>query len=210
MLDVETIVATATELSYTDVNKSLAAISDRLAVIPNRLFQERSKQEDLQLEVESKERDLIQLELAANIGIANAGKLRAEQHLQDEIKKLKGKLTSARLETDRIRSEKCHLETLQKSLQTKLNELEQKAQRTRQLILNEKAEAYRENDVQGKATKALSDFIVYSALRFGLPPSGMNIAGLVNQELQKDNALSKMAEESYASIVISAKEKAYA
>lgn len=210
MLDVETIVATATELSYTDVNKSLAAISDRLAVIPNRLFQERSKQEDLQLEVESKERDLIQLELAASIGIDNAGKLRAEQHLQDEIKKLKGKLTSAKLETDRIRSEKCHLESLQKDLQTQLNLLEQKAQRTRQLILNEKAEAYRENDVQGKATKALSDFIVYSALRFGLSPSGMNIAGLVNQELQKDNALSKMAEESYASIVTSAKEKAYA
>jgi len=121
MLDVETIVATATELSYTDVNKSLAAISDRLAVIPNRLFQERSKQEDLQLEVESKERDLIQLELAASIGIDNAGKLRAEQHLQDEIKKLKGKLTSAKLETDRIRSEKCHLESLQKDLQTQLN-----------------------------------------------------------------------------------------
>ena len=209
MRTVETIVATASELSYQDVTKSLAAISDRLAGIPHQLLQERIKQDDLQLQVESMERDLIQLELAASIGIDNAGKLRAEQHLQEDIKRLKGRLTSAKLETDRIRSEKCHLESLQKDLQTQLNLLEQKAQRTRELILNEKAKAYRENDVQGKALKALSDFIVYSALRFGLPPSGMNIAGLVNQELQVDNALSKMASETYQGIIARAVEVAY-
>jgi chromosome segregation ATPase len=209
MRNVDSIVATATDMSYTEVTKTLAAISDRLAGIPHQLLQERSKQDDLQLEVESKERDLIQLELAASIGIDNAGKLRAEQHLQDEIKKLKGKLTSTKLETDRIRSEKCHLESLQKDLQTKLNELEQQAKRKKELILQEKEKAYREDDVQGKAIKALSDFVVYSALRFGLPPSGINIAGLVNQELQVDNALSRMASETYQGIVARAVEVSY-
>lgn len=209
MRTVETIVATATELSYQDVTKSLAAISERLAGIPHQLLQERIKQDDLQLQVEAMERDLIQLELAASIGIDNAGKLRAEQHLQEDIKKLKGRLTSAKLETDRIRSEKCHLESLQKDLQTLLNELEQQAKRKKELILQEQEKTYRENDVQDKALKALSDFIVYSALRYGLPPSGINIAGLVNQELQVDNALSKMASETYQGIVTRAVEVSY-
>ena len=209
MRTVETIVATASELSYQDVTKSLAAISDRLAGIPHQLLQERIKQDDLQLQVESMERDLIQLELAASIGIDNAGKLRAEQHLQEDIKKLKGRLTSAKLETDRIRSEKCHLESLQKDLQTQLNVLEQKAKRKKELILQEQEKAFRENDVYGVALKAMSDLVVYSALRYGLPPSGLNVAALVNQELQVDNALSKMASETYQGIVARAVEVSY-
>lgn len=209
MRDVETIVATATDLSYSDVTKSLAAITDRLAGIPHQLLQERSMQGDLQHQLENMERDLIQLDLAGSIGIDNAGRLRAEEHLQDKIKKIKAKITSNKLETDRIRSEKCHLESLQKDLQTQLNLLEQKAKRKRELILQEQAQAYRDNDVQDKAIKALSDFIVYSSLRLGVAPAMVNIPNLIGHELQRDNALSKLAEVTYQSIVNRAAEVSY-
>lgn len=209
MRDVGTIVATATELSYQDITKSLAAITDRLAVIPHQLLKERARLDDLKLELERSERELLQLDLAATIGIDNAGKARAEQHLQDQIKKTKGKITSAKLEQDRVRSEKCHLESLQKDLQTQLNELEQKAKRKRELILQEQEQAYRDNDVQDKAIKALSDFIVYSALRLGVTPAMVNIPNLIGHELQRDNALSKLAEVTYQSIVNRAAEVSY-
>lgn len=210
MRDVESIVATATtNLSYNDKQSVLNKITDRLDSIPHELLVQRSKQDDFQLELDSTERELLQLELAASIGVDNAGKLRAEEHLQDKIKKIKAKITSNKLETDRIRSEKCHLESLKQTAHAELMQLEQAAASKKAKILQELEQAYRENGVQDKALKALSDFIVYSALRFGLPPSGMNIAGLVNQELQVDNALSKMASETYQSIIARAMEKAY-
>lgn len=210
MRDVETIVATAsTNLSYHDKQSVLKNISNRLDSIPHDLLVQRTKQDDLQLELDTTERGLLQLELAASAGIDNNGRLRAEEHLQDKIKKIKAKITSNKLETDRIRSEKCHLVSLQKDLQTQLDLLEQKAKRKRELILQEQEQAYRDNDVQDKAIKALSDFIVYSALRLGVTPAMVNIPNLIGHELQRDNALSKLAEVTYQSIVNRAAEVSY-
>lgn len=209
MRDVETIVATATDLSYQDITKSLVAITERLAGIPHQLLLERSKQDELQLELDNAERDLIQLDLAASIGIDNAGKVRAEQHLQDDIKKIKAKLTGIKLEQDRTRSEKCHLESLQKDLQTKQTLLEQRAAIKKAKILQEQAASYQDNDVQGKALKAMSDFVVYSSLRLGVAPAMVNIPNLIGHELQRDNALSKLAEETYQSIVNRAAQVSY-
>lgn len=209
MRDVNSIVATATDLSYQDVKKSLAAISERLAEIPHTLLKERSKQDDLQLQLENIERDLVQLDLAATIGIDNSGKARAEQHLQDLVKKTKGKITSAKLEIDRIRSEKCHLEALHKELQAKTLRMEQAASIKKRAILQDQERAYLDNDVTGKALHALSDFLVYTSLRIGMQPTGINVANLVAQELQRDNGLTKLAEEKYQGIVARAIEVSY-
>lgn len=209
MREVTDIVATATELNYVEVSRVLKNISDRLSEIPHQLLIERSKKDDLTLDIQNRERDLIQLDLAASVGIDNAGKLRAEEHLNAEIKKLRGKLTSAKLEVDRIRSDKCHLESLAKDLQSRLNVLEQAASLKKTQILRNQEQAYLEHDVHGKAVKALSDFIVYSALRYGLPPGGLNLSGLVLQELNKDNVLTKLAASTFEEIVAKAQVRSY-
>lgn len=209
MREVTDIVATATELNYVEVSRVLKNISDRLSEIPHQLLIERSKQDDLTLDIQNRERDLIQLDLAASVGIDNAGKLRAEEHLQGDLKKLRGKLTSAKLEIDRIRSEKCHLESLQKDLQTRLNVLEQEASLKKRQILRDQEQAYLEHDVHGKAVKALSDYVVYSALKYGVATSAINVSGLVLQSLNKDNSLTNLAASTFDEIVAKAQVRSY-
>lgn len=209
MRDISEIVVTATDLPYKDVSKSLVALKDRLAGIPHQLLVERRKQDDLQLQIDNIERDLVQLDLAASIGIDNAGKARAEQHLQDDLKKYRAKLTGIKLEQDRLRSEKCSLESLEKDLMARLTLLEQQALSKKQKILQAQELSYRESDVAGKATKALSDFLVYTSLRIGIPPNGINVGNLIAQEINRDGVLSKSAMETYQTIVARAVEVSY-
>lgn len=209
MREVTEIVATATELSYQDLLNVLKNTLAEIESIPHDLLLAKARIDDLQLDLENTERDLLQLELAQQVGIDNAGKVRAEQHLQDTIKKIKAKLTSARLDQDNLRTKKVHLESLKKDLEAQRLQREQAASAKKSKILQEKERAYLENDVHGKAVKALSDYLVYTSLKLRMKPQAIRLDSLVWQEINKDNALLKQASEVFDSIMASAMEKSY-
>lgn len=209
MREVTEIVATATELSYQDLHNVLQNTQAQLESIPHDLLLAKTRIDDLQLDLENTERELLQLELAASVGINNNGKLRAEQHLQDQTKKIKAKLTSARLDQDNLRTKKVHLESLKADLEAQKIQLEQKASSKKSKILQDKERAYLENDVHGKAVKALSDFLVYTSLKLRMNPKTIRLDSLVWQEVNKDSVLIKHATETFDSILSGAEAKSY-